>query len=164
MIIYTPHNEVRTWYVVFDQPRSERWRLFHPLTGRRFAHCWAFTEVPGGVMRVEMLDWGLCVTHEQAELLPMLAALCESTTAVLSVTVDYNIAAAYPSPRGLITCVSALKALLALRGCTFTLTPFQLYKRLCRHSGCVPIKPWSPYVREVNGAGSQKHFQPPEAA
>lgn len=143
---YRAHTEARTWYIVFDVPRSRRRRWWHLFTGSIFSHCWAFSDVGGGVVRVEPLAWGLCVMHEALSVDDMLKGFYESTcTAILSVTVDYRTAVFQPL-RGFFTCVSIIKALLGVANCPFTITPFQLYKMLCKHEGCIAIKPYIPYV------------------
>lgn len=151
MIEYAAYAECRTWYVVFDKPRERQWRWFRIFTGRRFSHCYALSEAGGGTMRVEPLAWGLCCTWVETEIATTLLDYAQAdTTAILSVTVDYRLAQddVY---RGVFTCVSALKALLGLRKCPFTVTPFQLYKRLCKHNGCIAIKPYIPYIGGAYG-------------
>lgn len=146
MIHYRTHAEARTWYVVFDKPRSRKWRWWRLFTRTKFSHVWAFSEAGAGVIRFEPLAWGQCVTYEEESCTSMLEKFaCSDCTAILSITVDYRTAVNEPR-RGLYNCVTMIKALLALQKCPFTLTPFALYKRLCLHEGCIPIKAYIPYV------------------
>lgn len=146
MIKHQPYTECRTWYIVFERPRTKHWRWWRIFTGRTFAHCWAFTEAGPGVMYFEPLHWGICNTWTDTPIADMLLAAAQSDiTALLSVTVDYKLCFEHV-PRGPYSCVSALKALLGLRKCRFTITPFQLYKRLCGLEGVIPIRPYTPFI------------------
>lgn len=146
MIRYRAVSEARTWYVIFDQPRTNRFRWIRFFTGYLFSHCYAVTEAGEGVIIFEPLAWGLYCSYYPIKLEAALEDVMKSdTTALLSVTVEY-IKSIDNVPRGLYTCVSSVKALLGLRKCPFTITPFQLYKRLCRHEGCIALKPYIPYV------------------
>jgi hypothetical protein len=146
MIRYQRYDECRTWYIVFDRPRSRHSRWWRIFTGRQFAHCWAFTEAGEGMIRYEPLRWGLCCTYEPTKPTDMAELLIRNgVTALLSVTVDYRTANDWVI-RGPYSCVSSLKALLALRKWGI-FTPFALYKYLVRnHDACIPIKAWAPFV------------------
>lgn len=146
MITHRPAPEARTWYIVFDKPRSRFRRWWYILTPFAFRHCYAFSEAGEGIMRVDPLSWGMAVVYEPVQAEAALVEYARSDcTAVLSVTVDYRTAVNRPK-RGVYSCVSVIKALLAIRA-PLALTPFQLYRVLARHEGCVPIKPFIPYVR-----------------
>lgn len=146
-IVYRTFTEARTWHIVFDKPRSRTFRWYHFLTGKRFAHVWAFTDAGAGVMRIEPLAWGICALYEPQNVNTMLHdfAQGDNCTALLSVTVDYR--TADDCLRGPYNCVSVIKALLAMRKSRFTFTPFQLYKELLKHEGCAIVKPFIPYLR-----------------
>ena len=146
-MVLEPFTKTQTWYVVFDKPRSEGFRPWRLLTGKKFAHCWMLTAAGEGVIRYEPLHWGVACYYDAVDLNNILVQLAEGdTTALLSVTVDYRLCHEYQM-RGLYSCVSQLKALLGMRKCCFTITPFQLYKRLCKQPKTIAIKPWIPYVR-----------------
>jgi hypothetical protein len=146
-MIYEPYSGVRTWYIVFDRPRSKRrkwwWRFADGPEGR-FAHCWAFSEAGEGIQRIEPLAWGLLASYEDCTATALAEQLIlNNCTALLSVTIDYRACVDWRM-RGIFTCVSLLKAALGLR--TVAITPFRLYKYLCRHEGCIPLKAWTPYT------------------
>lgn len=140
-------TDCRTWYVVFDSPRT-RLRWWHLLTGRLFSHCWAFCAAGDDmIVRVDPQAWGVHVAPMAHNVDAILLEMAQRPiTALLSVTVDYKIASCHEPMRGLYNCVSQLKAMLGVRG-PLILTPFQLYKRLCKHEGCIPIKAYIPHIR-----------------
>lgn len=147
LITFEPYNKAQTWYVIFEKPRSRGFRWWRLFTGNRFAHCWMITQAGEGIIYYEPLHWGMCCHYDETTLDHALTELAASDiTALVSVTIDYRLCHEYQW-RGLYSCVSQVKAALGLRKCYFTLTPFQLYKRLCKNDKAIVIKPFVPYVR-----------------
>lgn len=141
-------TDCRTWYVVFDRPTRRCFRWWHLFTGWRFGHVWAFTAAGDDmIVRVDPLAWGIHVQPLELKIGDVLLELAQRPiTGMLSITVDYKISSVDDVRRGVYSCVSVLKAVLGLRKCPLVITPFQLYKYLCKHEGCIPLKAYIPYI------------------
>jgi hypothetical protein len=137
--LYGHRRERVPFYVVFQSaPERSPWQLW---TSPAFRHCWAFRpiwfpeqglaadeftlkiEFPEG--QVDVAVWWT-ETDETVE-----TYLAEPlVTDILRVVVDVDSKMGY-MPKGLLTCVSGLKALLGVRA-WWVLTPRQLYQHLLR--------------------------------
>jgi hypothetical protein len=136
-------RERQEWWVVFS--RSKAGSFWTPFTGGEMAHCWAFrghwVEGSPGLMhtrwtlKVEASRCLLDLDYWFADPDEVAAAFLEddSVVDIMAVTVDVDAAKAYV-PRGLMTCVSVVKAALQV-GEWWVLTPRQLREYLLQHGG-----------------------------
>lgn len=130
-----------TAYVVFQGAEHRRaWRIF---TRRGWRHCWlvlpAFYPAPGlGAERYSvMINPG--TDHVAIDVLfrspksIVDAALSEGATCAIKIAIDQKFTGAYV-PRGLLTCVSLIKAALGLKA-WYVWTPEHLARHLLRNGG-----------------------------
>lgn len=137
-------------YVVFQSARERSpWSLW---TSRAFAHCWVFRpiwfpeqglaadeftlkiEFPQGMIDVAV---GWCDADRTIE-----QFLAEDVVVdILRVRVDADDKIGY-MPKGLLTCVSGVKAFLGVRA-WWILTPRQLYEHLIRRHAARSMR-WEP--------------------
>jgi hypothetical protein len=144
-------DEVQQWYVVFTRRRVPRCYFWHWLIKPSFNHLYLVRELPdGNTILIDPLKWGAAVQFVELPLDEYLlkAAQHENATAMLGYTADYRRCATFV-PRGFYTCVMLVKAILGLK--LRTLTPFGLYKALCRHPATTVIKPYVPYIQNQAG-------------
>jgi len=120
------------------------WQVFAP---RGWRHCWigigVYFPEPGlmanqWTMRVEPVTWGIDVDFNFISLKDAAqAAYDRGATSVLKMSVDTRPKHAYV-PRGFLSCVSVLKAILGLRAC-WIVTPKQLHGFL-RRNGAIEVE------------------------
>lgn len=108
--------------------------MYHPFTGRRWGHVFAISECDdGGCLHYEPLAWGTLITHYAIDIDDLLTLwYLEDTTAIVGVMVDYSQCTGKYIPRGIYTCVSAIKSIIGIKKSYFVLTPKQLYKKLIK--------------------------------
>lgn len=145
MIGYDYFDEVQQWYVVFQDRRKPRSRIIHWLLHDAFVHCLLVREVNGQTMVIDPLQWGIGVKVYEQPLDEFLIENAPQASAILSFVADYRRLEGYV-PRGVYTCVTAIKAILGLRRCLFVQTPFSLYRYLLRYQHTVVVKPYIPYI------------------
>ncbi len=142
---------IRTYYIVFDRKRHSLWYWWRIFTGTTFSHCYLLTEInDDSCIKIEPVLGGIDMQVVQVPIDQYITAYAHSgVTAILSYTVNSTNLHADVS-RGIISCVSMVKAFLWLRKCRFAVTPFQLYKLLLKR-GAIPIKPYTPYIKSSGG-------------
>ena len=130
-----------TAYVVFQGAEHRRWWRIY--TRRGWRHCWLILPAtepgaslfarPGSIL---INPWISCLRVDYSTQSP--EALCrqmlaDGATCVVEFAVDQKFTGAYV-PRGLMTCVSLIKAAI---GCNawHVLTPEQLARWMLRHGG-----------------------------
>lgn len=149
-------NDLRAWYIVFMPKTARRLRWYHCFLRKDFGHVFAFTEVAGGTLKVDHTIWGTSVVWAGSITPEQCFNMAEGhASAILRVDVDYNRVPMDYIQRGLISCVSVLNSMLALRRC-WSFTPWGLYKYLmtCKdpseaHLRVEALKPYSPYCMNV---------------
>lgn len=120
----------RIFWVVFEDRMTLNSHWFHWFLSPGFFHCWVFYGAKAGTVALHPLrnTWGLewmpCEPHEFAQ---QLYEHPEQRYRIL--VIDRSTRFAY-TIRGVITCVSVVKACLNLRG--WAITPKQLYKHLIK--------------------------------
>lgn len=151
------HTETQVWYVVF-LPRSgnaRRWWLAGLKDG--FAHVVMLRGTIGGTMKVEPQAWGMTVTETALHVQDAVQCIIPHATAILQVTTDCNRVPLDFQPRFILHCVSVAKAIMALRGGRWAVTPWGLYRYLMRginrtvrddHVAVDVIKPFVPYMKK----------------
>lgn len=149
MIRYEEFSDVRTWYIVFDKRRTRyatRW--WHWIVSKHFAHCYLFTDIGDNkILRIEPLIWGTAVTVIDDHIENHLMTFAQSdVTAILSYTADYRKQSGVVR-RGLITCVSTVKAILGEKG--LSITPYQMYKKMLKRRNVRMVKGWIPYIDKM---------------
>lgn len=144
-------NETQFWYVIFAGAQGRAW--WHWFTGRRFAHVYLMREVPGGVLEVNPLRFGVTVVHHDGNAASVILPRIQSATAALGLVINYA-KREDAIGRGLYSCVSIVKAVLALRRC-WAFTPWQLYKHLLINHKPEVMKAYAPYITDIyhNQAG-----------
>ena len=137
-----------TAFVVFYGSDHEGfWRIF---TARGWRHCAVILPVysPGATLfseghavAIQSIGWGVeVVVLEKSALEVAQTQLKEGATAALSIPIDLDMKRLYV-PRGLLTCVSLIKAVLGLRGGWYVFTPKHLCRYLLRHGANFIGKP-----------------------
>lgn len=144
--MYEYFDEVQSWLIVFDKGQSEQKRWWH-LLPLRMGHVFLLREAGSGVLMLNPVEWGLAVRYESISLIDAAQHYGANAQAILSYTCDYR-RNVLPVRRGVITCVSIVKAVLGLRKCR-AVTPFGLYRQLLKR-GAFVVKPFVPYVGEKN--------------
>lgn len=120
----------RLFWVVFEDRMHQSWNFWHVFLRPGFYHCWLMTQCLTGSVMVHPLRNTWALEHslkEPHEIAQELVEHPEHRYRVL--VIDRSTRFAY-SLRGVITCVSVVKAALGLRG--LSLTPYQLYQQLLR--------------------------------
>lgn len=142
---YEYYTKIHTWYVIFDKQRTQR-EWFSYITGRKWAHVYlARSTEEGSVLVVNPLNWGIVVeTYPNMKIEDYLIGFADST-AILSYTADYRRNVDRVT-HGLYSCVNVVKQVLGLRFC-WAITPFQLYRHLCKHKTTIMVKPYVPYLQ-----------------
>lgn len=146
MIGYEYFDEVQQWYVVFQERRKPRTRLIHWLLHDTFVHCLLVRAVGDQTLVIDPLQWGVAIKSYPQPVEQYLMEHAHEASAILSYVADYRRLGDYV-PRGIYTCVTALKAILGLRKCWAVQTPFSLYRFLLSYDHTVVVKPYIPYVR-----------------
>lgn len=136
-----------TAYVVFTGAEHRRWwRIF---TRRGWRHC--FVIIPayypqaglGAVAYSQIINpWVECIRSDVVFQSPRAvseAFLRDGATCVIAIPIDQKFTGRYV-PRGLLTCVSLIKALLGINAWQIV-TPEQLASWLLRHGGELLEKP-----------------------
>lgn len=135
--------EVQQWYVVFSQRRTPRCRLFHWLVSPAFNHVYLMRERPdGGTLVIDPLKWGMAVQYVEMNFEEALLRAATVSTAMLGYTADYRVSSVRFVPRGIFTCVTAVKAILGLR--SRAMTPLGLYRKLLKSPYTTPVKVHDP--------------------
>lgn len=131
-----------TAYVVFYGSEHDGfWRIF---TGRGWRHCCVVLPIypdgrdlaaPVHSVCLNPLTWGIDMAHVPMHPTDVVAhELREGATAALSIPIDLDMKRLYV-PRGLLTCVSLIKAVLGLSGGWYVWTPKHLCRFLLRNGG-----------------------------
>lgn len=125
-------NEYRKFYVVFAPSGFNRiWSVFCPTAYR---HCWVFWPnylgppgllTPKVTLKTESLSAMLDIDVWYQDPDEIARQFLKGATDILTLTLPYKSALRY-TPRGLITCVSMVKAVMNLNA-WWILTPRQLY-------------------------------------
>lgn len=132
-----------TAYVIFYGSEHDGfWRIF---TGRGWRHCCVILPSYGpedNLLRPDVaslvinpLTWGVeaLVIRKHPEEVCRLQ-LEDGATAAISIPIDLRHERLYV-PRGLLTCVSLIKAVLGMRGGWYVFTPKHLARYMLRHGG-----------------------------
>lgn len=131
-------DEVQQWYVVFSKRRTPRCRLIHWLLCPDLSHVYLIRETPEGkTMVIDPQQWGVATQFIDMPIDEALLKAAHVSTAMLGYTADYRRTFNFV-PRGIYTCVTLVKAMLALKG--LYVTPRGLYKALLKHPFCTPVK------------------------
>lgn len=118
----------KVYWVVFEDRMSLDWHWWHIFLKPGFYHCWVFTAGDAGTITMQHLragwhlGWHPCEPHELGQ---ELYSHPESRYRVL--VIDRPTSFSY-TWRGVITCVSVVKACLNIR--CWAITPYQLYRHL----------------------------------
>ena len=125
-------NEYRKFYVVFAQSHHNRvWSAF---CGPAFRHCWVFWAshigppgllTPKATIKMESLSAMLDIDVWYEDPNEIAHQFLPGATDILTLTLPFKSAMCY-TPRGMITCVSVVKAVMNLKA-WWILTPQQLY-------------------------------------
>lgn len=148
-------DDKRTWYVVFTPKSPLRLRWYHMFLKKDFGHVYAISHVAGGVLKVDHTIWGTSIIHTNTLSVEQWLELAKPhATAILEVRVDYGRVPLDYIQRGLLSCVTVLKSIFALRRCR-SFTPWGLYKYLMTcvdpseaHVTITALKPYSPYCAQ----------------
>lgn len=131
-----------TAFVIFYGSEHDGfWRIF---TGRGWRHCCVIIPsypegrdlmAPVHSIALNPLTWGIDVVHVDKHPLEVCRReLEEGATAAVSIPIDLDMKRLYV-PRGLLTCVSLIKAVLGMSGGWYVFTPKHLCRYLLRHGG-----------------------------
>lgn len=115
------------WYVAFVDSDCSVW--WHRPLKKGFRHCFAFAPDPAAGRWLVLnpgFDAVLLRALTEDEAAAFIAELYREGAKILFARVEF---ARVARPRLLLTCVTAIKALLGLRGCC-ALSPYQLYRSL----------------------------------
>jgi len=116
----------RRYYVIF-QPKLERFRIWHIITGGKFSHVTLMTELHDtSVMVINPHIAGMEVKQIDITMQSALNDVSEDATAILEWDVEYDEFGDKVVYRGIYNCVTIVKSLLGLT--TLAFTPKMLYK------------------------------------
>lgn len=129
-----------TAYVIFyGSDHAGFWRIF---TAPGWRHCAVVLPVyadggslfsKGTSIAVQSIGWGVEVVALDLPALEVCRKQLEDgATAALSIPIDLTMKRLYV-PRGLLTCVSLIKAILGISGGWYVMTPKHLCRYLLRH-------------------------------
>lgn len=139
---------IREYYVIFCGGHEPEPRWFHRFLHKKFRHVYLATPIQGGdkTLLIEPLQWGVRVDEIAAPVDQYIQAAAEGRGNAILHYVAGNANIDRYIPRGLFTCVTAAKSLLAVEGARGVITPLALYKELLIR-GATVIKPFAPYLR-----------------
>ena len=135
-------NEIQTWYLFFE-PRDRVRHWWHWVLKKDFSHCYVARETTDGrTFAISAMKWGIATTFVDCGITDYIMHHMERCSAVIGFTVNYTKKEGFKL-RGLITCVTLTKAILAVED--YAITPYQLYDMLCRRYETTVIKPYMLY-------------------
>lgn len=139
---------IKHYYVVFDKKRHNFFHWFDTFCTDEFSHCFILTDAgKNKTVKLEPMFGGTILRVIDMNTEAAIAeVLDKGVTAVLSYTLD-TANLHKPTTRGILTCVSVVKAVLYIKDGRFVLTPFQLYKYLL-HNDAEVVKPFVPYLKK----------------
>ena len=130
-------NECRDFFVVFA-PTAFR-RIWSPFCAKNFKHCWVFWPnylgtpglmTPRNTIKVEAQSSNIDIDVWYADPLEVAESFLPLSTDILRISLPFKTSFTY-RPRGIITCVSIVKAVMDLKA-TWVLTPEQLHRHLLK--------------------------------
>lgn len=130
-------NEIRDFFVVFAQSNARH--IWSPFCHRDFRHCWVFWPhyngtpglmTPRNTIKIEAQCSNLDLDVWYADPMEVAEAFLPLSTDILRISLPFRTKPSY-SPRGIITCVSIVKAVMDINEWR-VLTPRQLYRHLLK--------------------------------
>lgn len=116
-----------TVFVVFTDRQRVRWRWWHPFCRKGFGHVYVIQPQQRGITTTDFLHSGIINLWHDCLIADALNLALDSGHRVLRYEATLPLD---DWPRGVITCVSVVKAIVGLR--SLAVTPYQLYGALLK--------------------------------
>lgn len=115
-------------YIFFEKrPKTAPRKWWHVFSAD-YAHCYVVINTVGGVMRIDSTYSGITMNEVGCDIFEYTAANSSRIINILCFDVECD--TRYSSSRGIITCVSVVKAMMCSRIPWWVITPKQLYRWL----------------------------------